>query len=479
MERIENSPRADRVVDAVRRAVQGLPLGPARDALHGRWLGHPLHPLLVQVPIGAWVSAAVLDLLPGQRRAAHVLVGTGLAGAIPGAVAGWTDWAELRRPQLRVGLVHAAANITGVACYAASFAARSRGRHWRGKVWGYCGLTAIGVGGAIGGHLAYRQAAGANHAEEVTALVDPGWHDLGEVAALPEGGPWQGRIGEVPVVIVRMADDDVRVLAARCSHMGGPLAEGTIVDGCVRCPWHGSTFRLTDGWNVTGPATAPQPAFETRVVEGRLEARLRTRIRTQERQVSGSAASGATGSAADAEDDIVEQLLQQHDRIRQLFAETLDADGEAKRRRFDELRGLLAVHEAAEEMVLRPVARRVAGKDEAAARNAEESRANEALAELEGLDVHSEEFDARLTAFQQAVEDHARHEEHEELPAIRARCDIEDRRSMGRRLRMAERLAPTHPHPTTAGSTAAQWTIGPFTALMDRARDAFRGSDGS
>ncbi|SEE02696.1 Rieske (2Fe-2S) protein [Streptomyces sp. TLI_105] len=278
MERVENSARYDRVADVLRRAVRGLPLGRARDALHGRWLGHPVHPLLVQLPIGAWLSAAVLDLLPGERRAARFLVGVGLVGALPSAVSGWTDWAELRRPQLRVGLVHAAANITGVALYTASFSARCRGRHWRGKAWAFCGLAAIGTGGAIGGHLAYRQSAGANHAEEVADLVGPGWHDLGEVASLPQGRPWQGRIGEVPVVIVRGADGEVRVLAARCSHMGGPLAEGTVVDGCVRCPWHGSTFRLSDGWNVTGPATAPQPAFETRTVEGRLEARLRTRL---------------------------------------------------------------------------------------------------------------------------------------------------------------------------------------------------------
>ncbi|MEU6878865.1 hemerythrin domain-containing protein [Streptomyces sp. NPDC046712] len=185
-----------------------------------------------------------------------------------------------------------------------------------------------------------------------------------------------------------------------------------------------------------------------------------------------------TPHTVESEDDILEQLVQQHDRIRQLLAETLGSDGVAKQRCFDELRGLLAVHESAEEMVLRPVARRVAGKVEADARNEEESRANEMLAELEELDVHSAEFNSRLIAFQQAVEDHAQREEREEFPAIRARCDIEDRRSMGRRLRMAERMAPTHPHPTTAGSTAAQWTVGPFAALMDRAKDAFRNSGG-
>ncbi|MER7515561.1 Rieske (2Fe-2S) protein [Streptomyces sp. NPDC126499] len=276
MDRLEKSPRADRLVDTVRSAVRSVPLGPARDALHGRWLGHPVHPLLVQFPIGAWLSAAVLDLLPGQRRAAGLLVGAGLAGAGPAAVAGWTDWAELRRPQMRVGLVHAAANITGVGFYAASLAARCRGRHWRGRMWGFCGLTAIMTGGAIGGHLAYRQASGANHAEQVPALVPSGWHPVAALADLPPGRPRRAHVGEVPVVAVRVGTGTVRVLAEQCSHMAGPLAEGEVVDGCLVCPWHGSTFRLEDGWNVTGPATAPQPAFETRVVEGRVEARLRT-----------------------------------------------------------------------------------------------------------------------------------------------------------------------------------------------------------
>ncbi|MEV6247869.1 hemerythrin domain-containing protein [Streptomyces sp. NPDC051742] len=175
------------------------------------------------------------------------------------------------------------------------------------------------------------------------------------------------------------------------------------------------------------------------------------------------------------EDDILEQLLEQHERIRQLFAETMDSEGEAKQQCFDELRGLLAVHETAEEMILRPVAKRVAGKDEAEARNEEEAQANKELAALENLDVHSAEFDARLAEFQRAVEHHAQHEEREEFPRIRAECDIDDRRSMGRRLRAAERMAPTHPHPTAAGSTVAQWTMGPFASLLDRAKDAMRG----
>ncbi|MYQ33850.1 Rieske (2Fe-2S) protein, partial [Streptomyces sp. SID4956] len=81
-------------------------------------------------------------------------------------------------------------------------------------------------------------------------------------------------VDDVPVLVVRESGGEVHALAERCSHLAGPLSEGTVADGCVRCPWHGSVFRLSDGWNVAGPATAPQPAFDTRVVDGHVEVRL-------------------------------------------------------------------------------------------------------------------------------------------------------------------------------------------------------------
>ncbi len=125
---LENARPLDRVVDPVRRVVQGpLPPGPARDALHGVPIGHPVHPTLVQVSIGAFMSASVLDALPGNEAASSALVATGLASAAPAAVTGWADWSELHEQQQRVGLVHAAANATGVALYALSLAARMRG----------------------------------------------------------------------------------------------------------------------------------------------------------------------------------------------------------------------------------------------------------------------------------------------------------------------------------------------------------------
>ncbi|MFJ2829148.1 Rieske 2Fe-2S domain-containing protein [Streptomyces sp. NPDC087263] len=271
---MENAEALDRVVTPLQKAVRALPLGSLRDVLHGRQLGHPLHPALVQVPMGAWLSSAVLDFVPGAARPARVLVGLGTLTALPAALAGWTDWAEQHEQQLRTGLVHAAANAGAVSLFGASFAVRGR-RPMAGRVLGLGGLACAGVGGFVGGHLAYRQAAGANKTEPVPHLVEPGWHRLGPVSDLKPGKPERHLLGEVPLLVVRDEDGTVNVLADRCSHLSGPLSEGDIADGCVSCPWHGSVFRLSDGTVVRGPATAPQPCFETRTEpDGILAVRL-------------------------------------------------------------------------------------------------------------------------------------------------------------------------------------------------------------
>ncbi|WP_052433090.1 DUF2231 domain-containing protein [Streptacidiphilus carbonis] len=168
LDRVEELRALDTLVAPLQRVVRGLPLGGSRDVLRGTWLGHPLHPALVQLPVGAWASAAVLDLLPGQRRGAAVLIAAGLAGVPPAALAGWVDWSEQDERQLRVGVVHAAANVTGAALYAASLAARLRGHQVRGKVLGFAGLTVVSAGGVLGGHVAYRQATAVGSAGDGT-----------------------------------------------------------------------------------------------------------------------------------------------------------------------------------------------------------------------------------------------------------------------------------------------------------------------
>ncbi|MFD9304829.1 DUF2231 domain-containing protein [Streptomyces sp. NPDC060048] len=162
LDRMERTTVADPVLRVLQRGIRALPLGGARDLLRGRPLGHPLHPVLVQVPIGCWLSAGVLDVVPGGGPAATTLTAVGLAGAGPAAVAGWLDWADLPPQQARVGLAHAVSNVAVIACYASSLAARVRGQAVKGRIWSLAGLASLALSGALGGHVAYRQAVGAD-----------------------------------------------------------------------------------------------------------------------------------------------------------------------------------------------------------------------------------------------------------------------------------------------------------------------------
>jgi nitrite reductase/ring-hydroxylating ferredoxin subunit len=263
---------ADRARTLVRAATRSQRV---RDVLHGVWLGHPLHPALVQAPLGAWMSAAVLDVLPGQQAAATTLVAVGNASAVPAAMAGANDWASLSREQRRVGLVHAAANTVALTLYGVSLAARLRGRHTVGRRLGYLGLTVAGASAYLGGHLSYALGAGVNQTVPSLWLMRGTWQRVGDVDEFSEGQPTVRKLGETPVLVYR-EDDRFTVMLERCAHHNGPLGDGKIVeiDGwpCVVCPWHGSTFRLSDGLVVHGPAANDQITLRTRVVDGRLEA---------------------------------------------------------------------------------------------------------------------------------------------------------------------------------------------------------------
>lgn len=161
LEAVESFEQVDRPATAIQERVRRvLPDGRATEMVAGRWLGHPMHPLLVQLPIGAWLSAAVLDLVPGQERAATKLVLTGLLAAPVAAVAGMVDARGLDRRQLRVAAVHAASNLAGIVGYAASYRCRVRGNRRAGRLWSWLGLAAVGLGGTLGGHLSYAQGAG-------------------------------------------------------------------------------------------------------------------------------------------------------------------------------------------------------------------------------------------------------------------------------------------------------------------------------
>jgi nitrite reductase/ring-hydroxylating ferredoxin subunit/uncharacterized membrane protein len=247
-----------------------LPPGRLKDTLHGVPLGHAAHPPLTDVPVGCWMAATMLDLMPGTERASQALVATGLAGAVPAALTGLADWSALHVEQQRVGLVHSLGTVTATGFFAASLIARLRGRTTYGKALGVAGLAALFGGAYLGGHLAFRMGAGASHAESITHLGPLGWHDLCSIDELPDGWPVHRNLGYISLFVLRHGDE-VYVLADRCTHLDGPLHQGRMIrvdrDLCVICPWHGSTFRVSDGTVVHGPATGRQPAFETRLGE--------------------------------------------------------------------------------------------------------------------------------------------------------------------------------------------------------------------
>ncbi|MEU5884760.1 Rieske (2Fe-2S) protein [Spirillospora sp. NPDC047279] len=270
LNKLENTSELDRVITPAQKLVRRLGPGKLRDALHGVGLGHPLHPALVQVPLGAWLSAAALDLWGDDDRAARRLATLGLLGSLPAVAAGALDWAEQHEQQMRVGVVHAVANGTAIGLYGLSLATRAPRA---GRAVRFAGLLTAGAGGLLGGRLSFRQAAGANHAEPIPHLVEPGWHELGRLDAVPHGKPTRAMLDEVPLVVVRRGDE-VTVLADRCSHLSGHLSDGELDEDCLVCPWHGSAFRLSDGSVRHGPATAPQPAFETENRSGTLWIRL-------------------------------------------------------------------------------------------------------------------------------------------------------------------------------------------------------------
>ena len=276
--RLESAQQLDRPATAVRTVVEKLLTNrTVKDALHGVWLGHPLHPGLAQAALGSFLSASTLDAMRAGRAESSLLIAVGLGAALPTAVSGWADWADGHEDQQRVGLVHAATNGTAVALYAGTLLARRRGRSARALSVA-AGLTA-GVAAVLGGHLGYRQALGANHAEDVAHIGPEQWQPLGQLAELPDGEPVRRDAGQVPVFVLRRGDR-VTVLSDRCSHLSASLSEGELVgsgsDMRIVCPWHGSEFRVDDGCVVHGPATAPAPRFESRVVGGAVQARVVT-----------------------------------------------------------------------------------------------------------------------------------------------------------------------------------------------------------
>lgn len=275
MARIEGAAQLDAVARPLAKKVAALiPGGAVKDTLSGTWMGHPLHPMMTDIPIGAWTCALALDLLgrEADEEAATRLVGLGVLTALPTAVSGLSDWSDTLGGERRIGLVHALGNVVGVSLYGLSWIARRKGEHRRGVVLGLAGATAATVGGYLGGHLAWRM--GVNVDRHAWEHPSDDWADVAAEDDLSEGQPIAVTAGDEEVLLVRTGST-ISAIAEVCAHAGGPLHEGSVEGGCVTCPWHGSVFRLDDGSVVHGPATGPQPSYDVRLAGGRVSVRRR------------------------------------------------------------------------------------------------------------------------------------------------------------------------------------------------------------
>jgi nitrite reductase/ring-hydroxylating ferredoxin subunit/uncharacterized membrane protein len=284
LDTVSNQPWLDAVGKPLSEAVRGLftNMGPAgrtaKNALHGVWLGHPLHPVLTDVPIGAWTTALALDAresITGDEaygRAADFAVGVGLVAAVGAAITGLNDWSETEGRSRRLGLLHGLLNLTATACVATSYALRRSGSRSAGRASAVAGYGVAVAAAYLGGNLVYRERIGVTHAavaepEEFTPVL--------ESTALADNAMRKATIEDASFVVVRQRQR-LCALAHSCAHLGGPLSEGTLKEGSVVCPWHGSEFSLDDGRVLNGPATEPQPCFAVRERAGHIELRARS-----------------------------------------------------------------------------------------------------------------------------------------------------------------------------------------------------------
>ncbi len=250
----------------------------AVDILHGTWLGHPLHPVLTDIPIGAWTIAVMCDLVAVQRgsdeaaKMADTLNAIGVVAALPTALAGIADYSAIDQSALSLGAAHGLLNSAGLILNALSIRARATGNRERGVLLSTIAFGAISLSGWIGGEMVSDRKVGVNHAEDASGPAQ--WQRALASTELPVGAPKRVEIDGAPVLLYRDGAT-VYAIGAVCSHAGGPLDEGTIENNCVECPWHNSVFDLRDGSVVHGPATFPEPAYDARMRDGQVELRLR------------------------------------------------------------------------------------------------------------------------------------------------------------------------------------------------------------
>jgi nitrite reductase/ring-hydroxylating ferredoxin subunit/uncharacterized membrane protein len=253
---------------------------PIKTLLNGTWLGHPLHPLLTDAAVGGATLAAVLDVVwlavPAARvwapRGAEAAVIFAALGFIAAFFTGWTDWSDTYGTERSTGLWHGLLNSAALVLYIISAIVRlgtGDGQSVAGAVLGFLGFATVAVAAYLGGHMVFKYGTNVNHTAWEHGTDD--FESVGPLDQITDNALSRVVVGGVPVVLLRQGEK-LAALPATCTHAGGPLDEGELLPGnVVKCPWHGSRFRMDTGHVVDGPATMPEPRYLVRVRDGQVE----------------------------------------------------------------------------------------------------------------------------------------------------------------------------------------------------------------
>ena len=274
---------SDRLQDVIKVVIGSNRKPPRRlkSFLNGTWFGHPLHPVITDVPITAWLLTAIFDIIwlisPARftwaALGAFVAVIVGLLAALGAIATGLVDWSDTYGSERGIGLTHALFNASATILYLVSFLLRliaGPGDGIVAAILGFVGLACVIYAGYLGGELVFTKGTSVNH----TA-----WEGAGEeyeavlpVESVQENTLYRVTASGVPVILLRQGKQ-FYAISATCPHAGGPLDEGMLTGDVVECPWHGSRFRLRDGRVLTGPATVNAPRYDVRVRNGQVEVR--------------------------------------------------------------------------------------------------------------------------------------------------------------------------------------------------------------
>lgn len=250
-----------------------------RSLLNGTWFGHPLHPVITDMPITAWMLTALFDILwlisPARTTwavlGAFVTVIVGLLGALGAIVTGFTDWSDTYGSERRVGLNHSIFNVSATILYLVSFLLRllaGPGDSVAAAILGFVGLVCVIYAAYLGGEMVFTKGTGVNHTAWEAASKD--YEAVIPFEKVEEQKLYRVTASGVPVVLLRQGEQ-VYAISATCPHAGGPLDEGSLQGDVVECPWHGSRFCMRDGRVLTGPATVNAPCYDVRVRDGQVE----------------------------------------------------------------------------------------------------------------------------------------------------------------------------------------------------------------